>query len=72
MVTLDRWSLNTGLFDMKCMVKGNKNKSLNTSYRLIEVVTKAGLTSFFVLCYFYVTLCILTILTDCCFFYTHT
>jgi hypothetical protein len=27
------------------MVKGNKNKSLNKSYRLIEVVNKAGLTN---------------------------
>jgi hypothetical protein len=22
----DRWSLNTGLIDMKCTVKGNKNQ----------------------------------------------
>jgi len=39
--------LNTGLIDMKCTLKGNKNYGHilhNTSYCLIEVVTKAGLT----------------------------
>ena len=39
------WLLNTGLNNMKCTVIGKKNQySHNTSYCLIEVVTKAGLT----------------------------
>ena len=43
MVTYDRRSLNTSIINIKCTVKGNKIRSQNTSYCLIEVVTKAGL-----------------------------
>jgi len=34
MVTYGRWSLNTGLIDMKCTVKGNENKG-----HIIQVIT---------------------------------
>jgi hypothetical protein len=37
-------SLNTGLIDMKCTERKYKLWSHNTSYCLIEVVTKSGLT----------------------------
>jgi hypothetical protein len=47
MVTQDRWSLNTGLIDVKCTKIKHLKNSYNTSYCLIEVITKAGLTVHF-------------------------